>query len=239
MNLWGNGWVRGRGCRPRVEGGGMTRITFPPHPPSHDALRAMHPSLLTSRYQHIYRRDARGGRRTWKPRGRVGERGRIMKRDPMFGQPWGSPEACNAPTSIPLALSTHAKTPPALSTPAKTSPGLSSPAKTSAALHTPPQSPSSASFTAFIQQEMKTLQDSSPLHTVLSMDSFWSPKATHTPEEHPPGSPRGCRTPPAALLSPWRGAGAVTFSPSMFTVQASVLADGPLLPDDYHPLYCL
>ena len=131
----------------------------------------------------------------------------------------------NTPAKKPASFRTPANAPASLHTPAITPATFHIPANTPASFHTPANTPTDTTFKSFIQQEMKTLQNTSPLHALLSMDSFWSPHAPHASKDHLPGSPTNSKTSPAPLLSPWKGVETVMFSPSLFNAQAFVVRD--------------
>lgn len=101
--------------------------------------------------------------------------------------------------------------------------------------HSPHTTPTTPSFHTFLQHEIATLRNTTPLHTLLNMNSFWSPHAPLTPytpikhEINPPVTPTPGRTPPTALLSPWGEGVKVVYSPSLFVVKAAMMSDGDAL----------
>ncbi|XP_063884756.1 uncharacterized protein LOC135113423 [Scylla paramamosain] len=243
------GGVWGRGCgnntRKDDEMRKIIRVSVPTNPRTPVSVRHVHSE-----------REAHGGRRESRLRGGMARRGLLFDNDPMWGQPWDSVEACNTPGSTASRRNTSPKTPtksPAntpiiLRTPTNTLVILSSPTttpskpytptKTRATNSSPKNSPISPSFKTFIQQEMATLRNTSPLQAVLSMGSFWSPHASRAALDSSPGFPKVSLTSTTSAVSPWKGAGPVPFSPSLFIVQAALLADGSLRTDGYRSLHC-
>ncbi|KAK8392826.1 hypothetical protein O3P69_014934 [Scylla paramamosain] len=148
----------------------------------------------------------------------------------ILGGAWGP--------NTPIILRTPTNTLVILSSPTTTPSKPYTPTKTRATNSSPKNSPISPSFKTFIQQEMATLRNTSPLQAVLSMGSFWSPHASRAALDSSPGFPKVSLTSTTSAVSPWKGAGPVPFSPSLFIVQAALLADGSLRTGGYRSLHC-
>lgn len=201
--------------------------------------------------RQVNERDTHG-RREGRQRGGLARRALLFDRDPMWGRPWDSEDFntastsnCSTPPNTPKK--SPATTPIILRTPTNTivllrSPStpkkLCTPTKTRTPNTSPKSSPISPSFKAFIDEEMAFMQDTSPLKAVLNMGNFWSPHASRAKLDDSPGFPKISLTPTASAISPWKGAGPVPFSPSLFIVQAALMADGPVRTEIYRPLHC-
>ncbi|XP_045106881.1 ras guanine nucleotide exchange factor R-like [Portunus trituberculatus] len=249
VDILGGSWERRSDNKKRKEDEmrRIIRISVPTNPRTPVPARQAHPE-----------RQTHGARRESRLRGVMARRVLLFDRDPMWGVPWDSVKTCSTPKSTASSSNTSPNTPtksPAttpvifrtptntlvvLNSPTTTPKKSHTPTKTRATNSTPKTPPTSPSFKAFIEQEMATLPDTSPLKAVLSIGNFWSPDASRSRAalDDSPGIPKVSLTPTASAISPWKGAGPVPFSPSLFIVQAAMLADGPLRTNIYRQLHC-